>query len=91
MQQLKSLEVGYNFSKNNHIENIQFVNGDIFDNIFEKNYFDLVWCNGVLHHTQNPQGAFDQITKILKPGGFIVVGLYNYFEDLEHILERKIF
>ena len=30
---IKSLEVGYNFSKNNHIENIKFVNGDIFDDI----------------------------------------------------------
>ncbi len=88
---IKSLEVGYNFSKNNHIENIQFVNGDIFDDIFEKNYFDLVWCNGVLHHTQNPQGAFDQISKILKPGGLIVIGLYNYYGRFRTHFRRKIF
>ena len=88
---IKSLEVGYNFSKNNHIENIKFVNGDIFDDIFEKNYFDLVWCNGVLHHTQNPQAAFDQISNILKPGGLIVLGLYNYYGRFRTHVRRKIF
>ena len=48
---LESLKLGYNFAKKNGLENIKFVRGDIFDNIFLEETFDFVITNGVLHHT----------------------------------------
>ncbi|MCH8003555.1 MAG: class I SAM-dependent methyltransferase [Nanoarchaeota archaeon] len=41
--------------------------------------FDYVLCLGVLHHTTNPYGAFKNILKLLKPNGFVAIGLYNKF------------
>jgi len=74
---MKSLKIGNNFSKKNSIKNINFIRGDIFDEIFKEEIFDFVLCNGVLHHTKNPSMAFRNIAKCLKKEGYIVVGLYN--------------
>ena len=39
--------------------------------------FDYVLCLGVLHHTGNAYQGFKNILKLLKPGGYIAIGLYN--------------
>ncbi|MBI2653401.1 class I SAM-dependent methyltransferase [Candidatus Woesearchaeota archaeon] len=39
--------------------------------------FDYVLCLGVLHHTGNAYGGFKNILRLLKPKGYIAVGLYN--------------
>lgn len=41
--------------------------------------FDYVLCLGVLHHTGNAKQAFKNILKLLKPNGYIAVGLYNTY------------
>ena len=76
---LQSLKLGREFAKKNNIQNIDFVRGDIFDKVFKNEVFDFIWCNGVLHHTDNPYEAFRCIISHLKKGGYIFVGLYNKF------------
>ena len=76
---LQSLKLGREFAKKNNIQNIDFVRGDIFDKVFKNEVFDFIWCNGVLHHTDNPYEAFRCIIPNLKKGGYIFVGLYNKF------------
>jgi len=39
--------------------------------------FDYVLCLGVLHHTGDAYQGFKNILKLLKPGGYIAIGLYN--------------
>jgi SAM-dependent methyltransferase len=41
--------------------------------------FDYVFCNGVLHHTSDPYGGFRNLVAITRPGGWIIVGLYNRY------------
>ena len=36
---------------------------------FDDNAFDVVFTNGSLHEWANPCGAFDEIWRVLKPGG----------------------
>lgn len=52
-------------------------------NCFEDNYFDIVYSFGVLHHTPKTQEAIDNIYRILKHGGKVIIMLYaqglNYF------------
>ena len=38
---LESIKLGKDFSEKNNIKNIKFVNADIFDDVLEKNVFDL--------------------------------------------------
>ena len=37
------------------------LNSDIFNDVLADDYFDFIWCNGVLHHTKNPYKAFEII------------------------------
>src|SRR4051812_11898027 len=39
--------------------------------------FDVVWCNGVLHHTAEPDQGLKEITRVLKPGGHMWLYLYG--------------
>lgn len=52
--------------------------------------FDFVFCNGVLHHTSDPEGGFRNLVRIAKPGGFVVVGLYNRYGRLVLHLRRRV-
>ncbi len=44
---------------------------------FAEGSFDLVYSNGVLHHTPDTQGAVAEVLRVLKPGGQAVVMLYS--------------
>ena len=85
---LKSLKIAEKFSKKSNIQNINFLNADIFDDVLQDEYFDFVWCNGVLHHTKNPYEAFKIVSKSLKKRGYILVGLYNKYGRIRTLLRR---
>ena len=88
---LEALKLGSIFAKKSNIVNCIFVNGDLFSNPFENNYFDVVYCSGVLHHTENPKEGFKIISSWLKNDGYIIIGLYNYYGRLRTILRQKLF
>jgi ubiquinone/menaquinone biosynthesis C-methylase UbiE len=44
---------------------------------FADNSFDAVYSFGVLHHTPNTQRAIDEVYRVLKPSGEIVIMLYH--------------
>ena len=88
---IESLKLAKNFSDKNNITNIKFVNADIFDDVLSDNYFDLIWCNGVLHHTKDPYGAFEILVKSLKKEGYVLIGLYNKIGRARTIFRRYIF
>ena len=88
---IESLKLAKNFSDKNNITNIKFVNADIFDDVLSDNYFDLIWCNGVLHHTKDPYGAFEILVKSLKKEGYVLIGLYNKIGRVRTIFRRYIY
>jgi SAM-dependent methyltransferase len=45
--------------------------------VFNNAEFDIIWCWGVLHHTGDPEKGFDNLVKLLKPGGTIHLYLYG--------------
>jgi SAM-dependent methyltransferase len=85
---IQSLNLAKKFVNKNEINNIDFVNADIFDDVLVDEYFDFVWCNGVLHHTKNPYGAFEIISKSLKNNGYILIGLYNKIGRIRTIIRK---
>ena len=88
---LASIKLGKDFSEKNKIENVKFVNADIFDDIFHDESFDFIWTNGVLHHTKNPKLAFHIISKYLKKHGYILVGLYNKYGRARTLFRRFLY
>jgi glycosyltransferase involved in cell wall biosynthesis/ubiquinone/menaquinone biosynthesis C-methylase UbiE len=54
----------------------RFVHHDAESLPFETDRFDLVYSNGVLHHTPNTSRAVGEILRVLKPGGRAIVMVY---------------
>jgi 2-polyprenyl-3-methyl-5-hydroxy-6-metoxy-1,4-benzoquinol methylase len=61
------------------IKNINFITADIFDlpkDVASKQY-EIVYCSGVLHHTFNPFLGLSELSKLVKPEHYMVIGLYH--------------
>jgi SAM-dependent methyltransferase len=52
--------------------------------------FDVVYSSGVLHHTSNPRSSFARLAQLARPGGTIVVGVYNAFARVPLRLRRLV-
>jgi ubiquinone/menaquinone biosynthesis C-methylase UbiE len=50
--------------------------GDAESLPFDDGIFDIVYSNGVLHHTDSTEKAMEEVFRVLKPGGRAVVMLY---------------
>jgi len=38
---------------------------------------DILWSNGVIHHTPDTRGAFGELTRLVKPGGRAYIWVYE--------------
>ena len=48
---------------------VEYVQGDAQDMPFDNNMFDGVFSNGSLHEWAQPKKIFDEVYRVLKPGG----------------------
>ena len=64
---------------------------NLFRPIFKEESFPLVICNGVLHHTSDPYGGFQSISRLVKKGGYIIIGLYHRYGRFINDIRSAIF
>jgi SAM-dependent methyltransferase len=88
---LNSLRLAQEFKEKNGLNNAQFVQMNLFRPIFRPNTFDYVISNGVLHHTADPFLAFTTLVNLVRPGGYIMVGLYHRYGRLITDTRRVLF
>ena len=74
---LASLSLAVEHKIRNGLPRSAFAQMNIFDLAIKDASFDVVISHGVLHHTYDARKAFSHIVKKLKPGGIVMVGLYN--------------
>ena len=58
-------------------DNVFFIQADVFSLPIKNNYFDFVYSIGVLHHTPDPQLAFELMVDTIHDDGDIGVSLYE--------------
>ena len=59
------------------MERIEFWWGDLLTLPTHNKTFDLIECSGVLHHLKTPERGLSALTQVLKPGGYMKLGLYS--------------
>jgi SAM-dependent methyltransferase len=88
---LNSLRLAQAFKLRNRIDSVTFAQMNLFRPALRPESFDLVVCNGVLHHTSAPYRGFRSLARLVKQGGFILVGLYNAWGRLPTDFRRRLF
>jgi len=88
---LNSLRLGERFRHDNQLQRALFLQMNLFRPCFREGSFDLVISNGVLHHTSDPQLGFRTISKLVRPGGYVLIGLYHRYGRLITDFRRRLF
>lgn len=85
-------ETSINYVKKNYPE-IKVKVGNALKIDFPNNYFDIVVCIGVLHHTPDTRKGFEECVRITKPGGKILILLYTkyHYYPLVYKTAKKLF
>jgi SAM-dependent methyltransferase len=65
-----------NYRSNGHDENLLLVQASVFEMPFARDFFDRIFCFGVLQHTPDPKAAFAQTVAFLRPGGCVAADVY---------------
>ena len=71
-----SIEYAQQFAVSNNINNVKWIRQDFTKFKSEKKY-DTIICCGVLHHIPEYKKALEKIKYLLKPGGKLLLALYN--------------
>lgn len=69
----------------------RFLETDLRSPGLRRSAFDVVICSGALHHTPDPRASFASVARLVRPGGVLVVGLYNAYARLPHRLRRAVY
>jgi SAM-dependent methyltransferase len=83
-----SLELGHRFKDVNGLDRVHFAQMNLFCLPLRPGTFDTVICTGVLHHTSDPYRGFQGLIQYAKPGGHVIIGLYNLFGRTQTRLRR---
>jgi SAM-dependent methyltransferase len=85
-----SLELGAAAARRFGVEQATFVETDLRSPGLREGAFDVVYSSGVLHHTPDPRASFASIARLAKPGGVVVLGLYNAWARIPHRVRRAV-
>ncbi len=86
-----SLLEGRRFVQRFGLKDVDLIQMDLFALGLKEESFDYVISTGVLHHTADPYRAFQGLCRLLRPGGHILIGLYNRYARIPSLVRRRIF
>ena len=85
-----SLLLGAAAARRFKLDRVLFLETDLHRPGLRAGAFDVVYASGVLHHTPDPRASFARIVPLARPGGMVVVGLYNAFARIPLRLRRVV-
>lgn len=85
-----SLTLGANAARRFALDRVRFVQTDLHHPGLQESSFDVVFSSGVVHHTPNPRAAFRALVRLARPGGMIVLGVYNAVARIPLRLRRVV-
>lgn len=86
---LSSLAYARRKSQEMGLTNIEYAQADILELGGLGRDFDLIEAAGVLHHMADPYAAWGTLLSLLRPGGFMMVGLYSEIARRDILRARR--
>jgi ubiquinone biosynthesis O-methyltransferase len=72
-----SLHTARELKEKANLNNVQFQKQDMLALPFPEESFDIVWAWGTVHHTTDPFKAINELIRVLKPSGSILLAVYK--------------
>jgi Flp pilus assembly protein TadD/SAM-dependent methyltransferase len=72
------------------ISNIEFIQGDLLALGNLDKTFDIIECSGVLHHMSEPENGLRVLVDLLRPSGYMKIGLYSELAR-QHVVAAREF
>ncbi|MGB8953166.1 MAG: methyltransferase domain-containing protein [Candidatus Aminicenantales bacterium] len=72
-----SLQTAQSLKEKFGLRNAEFRKQDMLKLPFGEETFDIVWAWGTVHHTTDPFGAIEELTKVLRTGGSLLLAVYR--------------
>lgn len=88
---MSSLALAEDFRVRSGLKRACFLQMNLFRPCFKPRSFDLVISNGVLHHASDPRLGFRTMAGLVRPGGHLIVGLYDRYGRTFTRMRRAIF
>jgi SAM-dependent methyltransferase len=85
-----ALSLGASAARRWGVDRVRFVECDLTNLPLSEGAFDVVYSSGVLHHTPDPRASFRAIVSAVRPGGMVVIGLYNLYARIPLRLRRVV-
>jgi len=85
-----SLLLGAQAARRFGLDRVRFIETDLRYAGLKQGAFDIVYSSGVLHHTPDPRASFARVATLARPGGMIVLGVYNAFARVPSRLRRVV-
>ena len=85
-----SLRLGAAAARRFGLGRVHFVETDLHQSALRPGAFDVVYSSGVVHHTPDPPAAFAAVARLVRPGGIVIVGVYNTVARLPLRLRRRL-
>jgi len=83
-----SLAEAERFKRRERIDNLTLARGDLFALPLKEDFFDVVICRGVVHHTPDPERATIEVARRVAPGGVLLLGIYESIARIPHRMRR---
>jgi tetratricopeptide (TPR) repeat protein/2-polyprenyl-3-methyl-5-hydroxy-6-metoxy-1,4-benzoquinol methylase len=87
---LSSISYAKRKTKELGITNIEYAQADILELGDIERRFDIIESVGVLHHLADPFAGWETLLSLLRPGGFMFLGLYSELARGHIVKSRKI-
>jgi tetratricopeptide (TPR) repeat protein/SAM-dependent methyltransferase len=71
------------------LRHVEFAQADILKLGSLGRMFDVINCSGVLHHLGEPEAGWRVLLSLLKPNGFMCVGLYSEIARVHYVAAQK--
>jgi ubiquinone/menaquinone biosynthesis C-methylase UbiE len=72
------------------LENVSYVEADLFQMPLRAGSFHVVLALGVLHHTADPGAGLAAVTRLARPGGLLIVGFYHRLGRLAQRIRQRL-
>ena len=86
----RMLEIAKEKADAGNIENVEFVQAEIFDERYEEESFDVILAFNVLHTVPDPQSAIGRMHGLLKPAGLLISVTPCFRDKISGVLRIQI-